>query len=128
MLNAEVMTMLLQLDRDEVDEVYDVLKHHINSLNRGAKNTLSVGDKVWFTHEGKRIECNVEKINRTKVVVRPLDGGQGWRVGASILKPIEPPIISNEDVVKLNGAIEQAAHLIVNQNKPTFNPMTGDFE
>ena len=89
MLNAEVMTILLQLDRDEVNEVYDVLKHHINSLNRGAKNTLSVGDKVWFTHEGKRIECNVEKINRTKVVVRPLDGGQGWRVGASILKPIE---------------------------------------
>ena len=100
MLNAEVMTMLLQLDRDEVSEVYDVLKHHINSLNRGAKNTLSVGDKVWFTHEGKRIDCTVEKINRTKVVVRPLDGGQGWRVGASILKPIEP----------------------------TFNPMTGDFE
>ena len=88
MLSAEVMTMLLQLERDEVDEVYDVLKHHI----------------------------------------RPLGGGRGWRVGASILKPIEPPIISNEDVVKLNGAIEQAAHLIVNQNKPTFNPMTGDFE
>ena len=35
MLSAEVMTMLLQLDRDEVSEVYDVLKHHINSLNRG---------------------------------------------------------------------------------------------
>jgi hypothetical protein len=90
MLSTQLTAQLLQLSRDEVSEVYDVLKHHIHSLNRNAKNNLSVGDKVWFTDEGKRIDCKVEKINRTKVVVRPLDGGRGWRVGASILTPIEP--------------------------------------
>ena len=138
MLSAELMTLLLQLDRDEVNEVYDVLKHHIHSLNRHSKNALSVGDKVWFTDKGKRIDCYVEKINRTKVIVRPLDGGRGWRVGASILSPIESPIISNEDMTKLNGAIEEAAKQIVankdawkgdkSQQVQKFNPATGDFE
>lgn len=126
-LDPQLLGMLMELDSDEVSEVYDVLKHQRANLNRNAKNALSVGDKVWFEHKGNRIDCVLEKINRTKVIVRPLDGGRGWRVGPSCLTLIEP-IISGEDVTKLNHAITEAAQKIVNQNTPAFNPLTGDFE
>ena len=100
MLNAELMTQLLQLDREGISECYDVLKHHRASLDRKAKNTFKVGDKVWFNNKGQRHDCKIEKINRTRVVVRPLNGGRGWNCYPSSLHPIEP----------------------------SFNPATGDFE
>jgi len=101
MISAELMTQLLQLDREGISECYDVLKHHRASLDRKAKNSFKIGDKVWFNdRQGKRIDCKIEKINRTRIVVRPLNGGRGWNCYPSSLHPIEP----------------------------TFNPLTGVME
>lgn len=100
MLSAELMTHLLQLDRESISECYDVLKHRRASLDRDAKNQFTVGDKVWIEDKGKRIDCKITKINRTRILVKPLDGGRGWNCYPSSLHAIEP----------------------------AFNPATGDFE
>tara|TARA_R110000751_G_scaffold212519_4_gene316078 strand:+ start:208 stop:510 length:303 start_codon:yes stop_codon:yes gene_type:complete len=100
MLDDTLIVKLLQLDSDGISEVYDVLKHHRATLNRKAKNAFEVGDKVWFEHKGERIDCVLEKINRTKVIVRPFDGGRGWNISPSLL----------------------------NKAELTFNPTTGGFE
>ena len=148
MLSAELTTMLSQLNIHDVSECYDVLKHRRRRLDdimmKVLKKKVANNDsylkqklvksdsnnavKVWLEDKGKRIDCKITEIKRSRIIVRPLDGGRGWNCFPSSLTLIESPIISNEDMTKLNGAIEEAAHKIVNQNKSTFNPATGDFE
>lgn len=123
-LSTELIAQLLQLDRDDISECYDVLKHHRASLDRKAKNAFSVGDLVTFNYKGKTIEGCIHKINRTRVIVEPLDGGRKWNCYPSSLKPL----ITTEDMKKLNSALDEAAKKIVAQNQPTYNPLTGDFE
>ena len=134
-LSPELMTMLLQLDRDGISECYDVLKHHRASLDRKAKNSFSEGDLVTFDYKGKTIEGKIEKINRSRIIVRPLNGGRGWKVYPSSPKPL----ITKDDMTKLNDAIDEAAKQIVANNEAkeenivafkgvVFDPMTGEFE
>lgn len=124
-LSNELIAQLLQLDREDISECYDVLKHHRASLDRKAKNAFSVGDLVTFNYKGKTIEGHIDKINRTRVIVAPLNGGRKWNCYPSSLKPL----ISTEDMTKLNDAIDEAAKKLVAQNQlTTFNPLTGDFE
>lgn len=123
-LSNELIAQLLQLNREDISECYDVLKHHRASLDRKAKNAFSVGDLVTFNYKGKTIEGCIHKINRTRVIVEPLDGGRKWNCYPSSLKPL----ITTEDMKKLNSALDEAAKKIVAQNQPTYNPLTGDFE
>jgi len=128
-LSNELIAQLLQLDREGISECYDVLKHHRSSLDRKAKNAFSVGDLVTFNYKGKTIEGCIHKINRTRVIVEPLDGGRKWNCYPSSLKPLDPfKTITEDDMTKLNEAINEAAKKLVAQNQPTFNPLTGDFE
>jgi hypothetical protein len=124
------MTQLLQLDRDEISECYDVLKHHRASLDRNAKKQFTVGEEVWFSNKGKRIDCKIEKINRTRIIVRPLDGGRGWNVYPSSLHHADRNIcVIRKDCKVCAKAIEDAAKAIEEDAKEqTFNPLTGDFE
>jgi len=123
-LSNELIAQLLQLDREDIGECYDVLKHHRASLDRKAKNAFSVGDLVTFDYKGKTIEGVIDKINRRFIIVKPLEGGRGWKCYPSTLKPL----ITTEDMKKLNSALDEAAKKIVAQNQPTYNPLTGDFE
>lgn len=136
-LSNELIAQLLQLDREGISECYDVLKHHRASLDRKAKNAFSVGDLVTFDYKGKTIEGHIDKINRTRVIIAPLNGGRKWNCYPSSLKPLDPTafahsafenMITKGDMTKLNDAIDEAAKKLVAQNQPTFNPLTGDFE
>jgi len=130
MLSAELTTQLIQLSRDDIKEVYDVLKHRSHALAQQEKSAFSIGDEVYWISKkkGSRIDGKVTKVMKKNVKV--LVGYSEWTVHPSFLHHNEDSYgtISDEDMTKLNGAIEQAAHKIVNQNTPAFNPLTGDFE
>ncbi|MBT4407358.1 MAG: hypothetical protein HOC79_05730 [Euryarchaeota archaeon] len=105
MISTLLTTQLLQLNRDEINEVYDVLKHRSHSLAQQEKAAFSVGDEVYWIskkQKGKRIG-KVMKVMKKNVKVRV--GYAVWTVHPSFLHHVD------EDA-----------------EEPTFNPATGAFE
>ena len=75
---------------DDLKRVSDSLRRHWNVLTAESAREFRVGDRVEFqTKDGRRVIGTVDKINRKTVGVTPDDGGAGWRVGPSILKPTD---------------------------------------
>ena len=106
MLSTLLTTQLLQLSRDEIQEVYDVLKHRSHSLAQQEKAAFSVGDEVYWMskkQKGKRIDGKVMKVMKKNVKVRV--GYSEWTVHPSFLH-----------------------HADEDAEEPTFNPLTGAFE
>ena len=106
MISAELTTQLLRLTRDEITEVYGVLKHRSHALSQQEKSAFTVGDEVyWHSTKkgGKRIDGIVTKVMKKNVKVRV--GYTEWTV--------HPSFLHHDD--------EDA-------EEPTFNPLTGDFE
>jgi len=72
---------LCQLNR----EVVAIIKHRRKMESEDMKASLSVGDKVWFTDRGYRINCTVTKIMRTKAIVKVDGSPQSWKITMSAL-------------------------------------------
>ena len=76
MLSTQLTAQLLQLSRDEVSEVYDVLKHRNHSLVQQEKSAFSVGDEVYFiSSKGVRIEGAIVKMMPTNIRMKTNKGG-----------------------------------------------------
>ena len=73
---------LCQLNHDLVA----IIKHRRTMESKDMKASLSVGDKVWFETRGKRIDCKVTKIMRTKaLVIEKYSPFRTWKVPMSAL-------------------------------------------
>ena len=106
MISAELTTQLLRLTRDEITEVYGVLKHRSHALSQQEKSAFTAGDEVyWHSTKkgGKRIDGIVTKVMKKNVKVRV--GFTEWTVHPSFLN-------HNEDTGE----------------ELTFNPLTGAME
>ena len=79
---SHIMTKMT--DTDELNHLKKVIKMRRESIARDLKYTLKPGDRVRI--DGSRITGGIiEKINRTKVVVRDEDG-QGWTVPLTMIR------------------------------------------
>ena len=72
---------LCQLNRDLVA----IIKHRRNMESKDMKASLSAGDKVWFENRGRKINCTVTKIMRTKAIVKQDGTSQSWKITMSAL-------------------------------------------
>ncbi len=72
---------LCQLNSDLVS----IIKHRRKMESKDMGASLSVGDKVWFENRGRRINCTVTKIMRTKAIVKQDGTHQSWKITMSAL-------------------------------------------
>ena len=72
---------LCQLNSDLVA----IIKHRRTMDSKDMKASLSVGDKVWFTDRGYRVNCTVTKIMRTKAIVKVDGTPQSYKITMSAL-------------------------------------------
>ena len=81
--STSTMTLdeLCQLNSDLVA----IIKHRRRMESKDMGASLSVGDKVWFTDRGYRINCTVTKIMRTKAIVKVDGSPQSWKITMSAL-------------------------------------------
>ena len=79
---SHIMTKMT--DTDELNHLKKVIDMKRNDIARNLKNMLVPGDRVYV--EGNRITGGfIEKVNRTKAVVRA-DDGQKWNVPLTMIK------------------------------------------
>ena len=79
---SHIMTKMT--DIDELNHLKKVIDMKRKDIARDLKYTLKPGDRVRI--DGSRITGGIiEKINRTKVVVRDEDG-QGWTVPLTMIR------------------------------------------
>jgi len=92
MLKPEVLKVLRSIiDREEIEEAWEILKQNWNAVDAAAAIAFRVGDPV--TWDGKRgtQTGTVTRVNHKTCSVKvPLVGGGAttWKVGASMLKKV----------------------------------------
>ena len=92
--------------RAELNECYDILKHVSHTLTQNEKSAFNVGDEVyWMSNKkgGKRVDGVITKVMKKNVKVRV--GYSTWTVHPSFLH-----------------------HADEEDEEPTFNVLTGEFE
>ena len=92
--------------RAELNECYDILKHVSHTLTQNEKSAFNVGDEVYWNSNkkgGKRVDGVITKVMKKNVKVRV--GYSTWTVPPSFLH-----------------------HADEEDEEPTFNVLTGEFE
>lgn len=85
-LSKELREQLVNLNRPDVEEAFDFLRKRAAMLSALAACQFSTGDKVKW-ESGKRgmtMHGTVQKVNRTTVIVKVVDGAV-WRVASTLL-------------------------------------------
>jgi len=79
---SHIMTKMT--DTDELNHLKKVINMRRKSIASNLKNVLVPGDRVYV--EGDRVTAGfIEKVNRTKAIVRA-DDGQSWNVPLTMIK------------------------------------------
>ena len=80
------------LNEDELHFLYSVIGQRLNLLHKTkalfAMREFAMLDRVYFDHNGERIEGIVTRFNQRTITVT-LDDGNDWKVSPDFLKKVE---------------------------------------
>jgi hypothetical protein len=119
MIAGTELAMPIDIDRFTEDQLRD-LHHRVTERLRlihqmrahGAMMNFSIGDRVAFTADGRRITGVLARYNRKTVTVIA-DGGHRWNVSPGFLEKVDS---SSERVVVTTAPIA-ASHLLARSGR-----------
>ena len=82
-----VKTTIFNADREEIDEIAELITIRKEMLSKQKMNEMKIGDKVFFISKGKKVQGTIRKKNIKRLVVDTDQGG--WNVPASMLTLVE---------------------------------------
>lgn len=86
MINSAVTDAISKMSKDELREVYELVKKRFDQINRVTAQSLNVGDKVVFqARGGTTVHGKITKIN-TKSIKVLAETNTIWNVAPSLLK------------------------------------------
>jgi ribosomal protein L35AE/L33A len=86
---GNVLVGIAKASREDMRLIQDAFKARWNTLTKEEANAFSVGQRVFFNdRQGRRIEGDIEKINRKSINVR-VGEFNSYRVSPSLLGVVE---------------------------------------
>tara|TARA_E500000305_G_scaffold61848_1_gene49325 strand:+ start:117 stop:392 length:276 start_codon:yes stop_codon:yes gene_type:complete len=73
-----IQSQILSMDKNQLDKIYETIKHRRNALAHLKKNEFSVGDIVSFKYKREIVIGKVTDIMRKNIKVQDTD--DKWRV------------------------------------------------
>jgi hypothetical protein len=75
-------------DRNEIRELWDILKGRSKQLEEMQSHNFSVGMKVKFDSQkrGQTIEGTIVQVNKQSIIIQATEGK--WRVSPSVVKTV----------------------------------------
>ncbi len=91
-LPKQLIHLIDQLDEDELHGAYRLLSERLKLVHKARAllemRKFNIMDRVSFTHNGKRYEGFVNRLNQRSITVL-LDDGNRWNVSPGALTKIE---------------------------------------
>jgi len=88
----ELIHLIEQLDEDQLHAVYNILAERLKFVHKARAllemRKFNIMDRVSFSHNGKRYEGIVNRLNQKSITVL-LDDGTRWNVSPGVLEKIE---------------------------------------
>jgi len=89
MNKEEVVEYLWNIkNKDEIHELWNILKGRSRQLEEQLTYAFNVGNKVYFNNKGIKTEGIIEKVNRKSISVKVGEFAH-WNVSPSLLTKVE---------------------------------------
>lgn len=89
-------SIVSNMSNSQLDDLIESIKIRRKELSRGNINTFGLGEKVFFQDGGLRYFGTIEKINKTRVVIKMdesnfKNSGKRYSVPANMISKITIP-------------------------------------
>lgn len=98
-LPAQIIKILENLNEGQLHTLYQLTAQRLKLMHAAravyAMKDFNILDRVYFDHNGKRIEGIVTRLNQRTITVTTDDSGH-WNVSPGLLTRIEPAMVKND--------------------------------
>lgn len=106
---GQIITTINNLNEKQLHSLHQIIVQRIKLMHNAsamyAMKDFNILDRVYFNHNGKRIEGIITRLNQKTITVTTAEGG-GWKVSPGLLTKIE-----EAQVKEMRQALKQAKDL-----------------
>lgn len=86
-------SIVSNMNNSQLDDLIDSIKIRRRELSKGNINTFGIGEKIFFQEDGLKYFGTIEKINKTRVIVKMdesnfQNSGKRYSVPANMISKI----------------------------------------